>query len=177
VFLVWVYYSAQILLFGAELTQVYARRFGSRIMPSEGAISVSEQARANEGAPHRETIEQVAANGGSRQPVLAGASANGTGSYAYTNGTGHTNDVEHTNGAVSGQGKGHANGASQANGTSNKKRPRGDGGTKGAPDAVKKVLWAGLVSGTMALGTIAARRASAGVWRVVLREDPPTKDV
>lgn len=30
VFLVWVYYSAQILLFGAEFTHVYARRHGSR---------------------------------------------------------------------------------------------------------------------------------------------------
>jgi membrane protein len=29
VFLVWVYYSAQIVLFGAEFTHVYARRFGS----------------------------------------------------------------------------------------------------------------------------------------------------
>lgn len=29
VLLVWIYYSAQILLFGAEFTQVYARRFGS----------------------------------------------------------------------------------------------------------------------------------------------------
>jgi membrane protein len=29
--LVWVYYSAQILFFGAELTQVYARRHGSRL--------------------------------------------------------------------------------------------------------------------------------------------------
>jgi membrane protein len=28
VVLVWVYYSAQILFFGAELTQVYARRYG-----------------------------------------------------------------------------------------------------------------------------------------------------
>jgi len=30
VLLLWVYYSAQILFFGAELTQVYARRYGSR---------------------------------------------------------------------------------------------------------------------------------------------------
>jgi membrane protein len=31
IFLIWVYYSAQILLFGAELTQVYALRYGSRM--------------------------------------------------------------------------------------------------------------------------------------------------
>lgn len=31
--LVWVYYSAQIFFFGAEITQVYANRFGSRLLP------------------------------------------------------------------------------------------------------------------------------------------------
>jgi membrane protein len=36
--LIWVYYSAQILFFGAELTQVYARRHGSRLgLPAEAA--------------------------------------------------------------------------------------------------------------------------------------------
>ncbi len=29
IFLVWIYYSAQILLFGAELTHVYALNYGS----------------------------------------------------------------------------------------------------------------------------------------------------
>ncbi len=32
--LVWVYYSAQIVFFGAEFTKAYANRFGSRIVPS-----------------------------------------------------------------------------------------------------------------------------------------------
>jgi membrane protein len=31
VFLIWIYYSAQILLFGAELTHVYAFKYGSRV--------------------------------------------------------------------------------------------------------------------------------------------------
>jgi membrane protein len=31
--LLWIYYSAQILLFGAEFTQVYANQFGSKIVP------------------------------------------------------------------------------------------------------------------------------------------------
>jgi membrane protein len=35
ILLVWVFYSAQILFFGAELTQVYARRYGSRITPND----------------------------------------------------------------------------------------------------------------------------------------------
>jgi membrane protein len=35
IFLAWVYYSAQILFFGAELTQVYANQYGSRIVPED----------------------------------------------------------------------------------------------------------------------------------------------
>lgn len=31
VFLIWIYYSAQILLFGAEITHIYALKYGSRI--------------------------------------------------------------------------------------------------------------------------------------------------
>ncbi len=41
VILLWIYYSAQILLFGAEFTQVYANRYGSRIIPHPDAISLS----------------------------------------------------------------------------------------------------------------------------------------
>ena len=37
VFLAWVFYSAQILLFGAELTQVYARKRGRSIRPNSHA--------------------------------------------------------------------------------------------------------------------------------------------
>jgi membrane protein len=37
VLLVWIYYSTQILFFGAELTQVYATRYGSGFRPSRGA--------------------------------------------------------------------------------------------------------------------------------------------
>lgn len=35
VFLAWVYYSAQIILLGAEFTQVYARMYGSKIRPGK----------------------------------------------------------------------------------------------------------------------------------------------
>ena len=41
IILVWVYYSAQILLYGAEFTAVYAIRYGSRIVPTENAISLN----------------------------------------------------------------------------------------------------------------------------------------
>lgn len=49
VLLLWIYYSSLILFFGAELTQVYARRFGSRIMPKEGAERVTGAERAQQG--------------------------------------------------------------------------------------------------------------------------------
>lgn len=59
VILLWVYYSAQILFFGAEFTQVYARRFGSRIMPAENAVPVTEEARAQQGMPHSKKMKQT----------------------------------------------------------------------------------------------------------------------
>ena len=41
VLLVWVYYSAQIFFIGAEITQVYSRRYGSGIRPDESAELIS----------------------------------------------------------------------------------------------------------------------------------------
>ena len=38
VLLVWVYYSAQIVLYGAEMTRLFAERYGSGVHPDEGAI-------------------------------------------------------------------------------------------------------------------------------------------
>lgn len=38
ILLVWVFYSAQILFYGAELTQVYGRHFGSQIQPNRYAV-------------------------------------------------------------------------------------------------------------------------------------------
>jgi membrane protein len=38
--LLWIYYSAQILLFGAEFTQVYSDKFGSHVEPAEYAVRV-----------------------------------------------------------------------------------------------------------------------------------------
>jgi membrane protein len=43
--LLWIYYSAQILLFGAEFTQVYANQFGSKIVP-EGEEAAARPAEA-----------------------------------------------------------------------------------------------------------------------------------
>lgn len=49
VILAWVYYAAQILFFGAEFTQVYARRYGSQIVPAANAVPITDEARAEQG--------------------------------------------------------------------------------------------------------------------------------
>jgi membrane protein len=59
VLLAWVYYSSQILFFGAEFTRVYARRFNRRFPPSRGAVFLTEQQRIHEGIPHQKTVEDA----------------------------------------------------------------------------------------------------------------------
>jgi membrane protein len=59
VLIVWVYYSAQVLFFGAELTQVYARRYGSKILPTEQAKNAHQR--------EAERPSQIA--GGQMQPT------------------------------------------------------------------------------------------------------------
>ncbi|HEY0069918.1 MAG TPA: YihY/virulence factor BrkB family protein [Chloroflexia bacterium] len=54
IILVWIYYSALIFFIGAELTQVIARRFGSRVMPAPNAEPLTEEARAQEGIPSKD---------------------------------------------------------------------------------------------------------------------------
>ncbi|MEC4895287.1 MAG: YihY/virulence factor BrkB family protein [Oscillatoria sp. PMC 1051.18] len=49
IILAWVYYSAQILFFGAEFTQVYARKYGSQIMPDRHSVSVTPPKSARQG--------------------------------------------------------------------------------------------------------------------------------
>ncbi len=51
VLLVWIYYSSQILFFGAEFTQVYANRYGSQIQPARDAEPVTDRMRAQQGIP------------------------------------------------------------------------------------------------------------------------------
>jgi membrane protein len=51
VILVWVYYSSQLLLFGAEFTRVYANKMGSPLIPTDNAIPVTLNARARQGMP------------------------------------------------------------------------------------------------------------------------------
>jgi membrane protein len=49
ILLIWVYYSAQILFFGAEFTKVYAKSYGSGLRPAPDAIPVTPEARAEQG--------------------------------------------------------------------------------------------------------------------------------
>jgi membrane protein len=44
VVLVWIYYSSQIVLFGAELTRAYANRYGSQVRPDENAVEAPHAA-------------------------------------------------------------------------------------------------------------------------------------
>jgi membrane protein len=41
--LLWIFFSAQVLLFGAEFTQVYANSYGSHVRPTPNAIQVERQ--------------------------------------------------------------------------------------------------------------------------------------
>ena len=49
VLLLWIYYAAQILFFGAEFTQVYAKKYGSKIVPSDNAEFITGEQRAEQG--------------------------------------------------------------------------------------------------------------------------------
>lgn len=49
--LLWVYYSAQILLFGAKFTQIYSNQYSSHVEPVPGAEAVTLKEVVSE--PHR----------------------------------------------------------------------------------------------------------------------------
>jgi membrane protein len=49
VVLLWVYYSSQVMLFGAELTQAYARHFGEPVRPSANAVPLAPAEQALQG--------------------------------------------------------------------------------------------------------------------------------
>ena len=55
VVLLWVYYSSQIFLFGAEMTYLYANRTGRPLKTKLHAEAVTEEARAREGMERRPT--------------------------------------------------------------------------------------------------------------------------
>jgi membrane protein len=60
VLLLWVYYSAQILLFGAEFTRIWAQKHGSRGVPADNAVGVTAETRARQGMPCAEDVAAAA---------------------------------------------------------------------------------------------------------------------
>jgi membrane protein len=58
VLLAWVYYSAQILFFGAEFTWVYTKRYKHRLIPARGAVLLSEASRIHQGIPHSSVVNE-----------------------------------------------------------------------------------------------------------------------
>lgn len=77
VLLLWVYYSAQIIFFGAEFTQVYANQYGKRIVPAAHAVPLTEQERLQQGLSRTDTPpgETLAAAAVMDEPVERQASA------------------------------------------------------------------------------------------------------
>jgi len=59
VLLAWVYYSAQVFFFGAELTWVYAKHHQRVLLPARGAVFLTEEARIHQGIPHTDTIQKA----------------------------------------------------------------------------------------------------------------------
>jgi membrane protein len=59
VILVWVYYSAQLLLLGAEFTQVFARRYGSFAPVPEKKSAQEKEAEAESAKPKTQDSEQL----------------------------------------------------------------------------------------------------------------------
>ncbi len=76
VLLIWVYYSAQIFLLGAEFTWVYAHRFGSKKSASEPAPAVtlpSREAKVQGGEPAPPVTDAAEPSGGLLGAVPAAA--------------------------------------------------------------------------------------------------------
>ena len=59
VLLAWIYYSAQILFFGAEFTWVYSKHYKHRLVPARGAVFLTEEMRVNQGIPRADTVKEA----------------------------------------------------------------------------------------------------------------------
>jgi membrane protein len=55
--LLWDYYAAQILLFGATFTRSYAERHGSGVVPAANAVPLTAQGRAIQGIPTDQDVQ------------------------------------------------------------------------------------------------------------------------
>jgi membrane protein len=57
VILLWIYYSAQVVFFGAEFTKVYSRRVGAVVVPDKLAVPLTAEARAAQGMDRRKRAQ------------------------------------------------------------------------------------------------------------------------
>jgi membrane protein len=80
ILLLWVYYSSQILFLGAEFTEVYARRHGSRIEPDEDAVRVKEVKVNPDEAERLEREAPAGSRRGAARPAEREPEPVGTGS-------------------------------------------------------------------------------------------------
>jgi membrane protein len=67
--LIWVYYSAQILFFGAEFTRQYSLARGDGRQPEENAVKVTEEDKAKQGRPSEGRVEAKVAQAEGRAPA------------------------------------------------------------------------------------------------------------
>lgn len=77
VVVLWIYYSAQILFLGAEFTQVYANRFGSRVQPAPEAVPTTERQRLEQGMPRQRDVKVAAKKDESVEAAAARRHAQG----------------------------------------------------------------------------------------------------
>jgi hypothetical protein len=66
--LLWVYYSAQILFFGAEFTRAYAMAHGDGKQPEANAVKVTEEDKAKQGRASEGRVAASVRNGGTVPP-------------------------------------------------------------------------------------------------------------
>ena len=75
--LVWIYYSAQILFFGAEFTQVYANTYGPKILPENEEVTSQSDSRSKADAIRRPTAPSTSPATISSVDALAMEAENG----------------------------------------------------------------------------------------------------
>jgi membrane protein len=59
VILLWIYYSAQVVFFGAEFTKVYSRRVGAVVVPDTLAAPLTAEARAAQGMDRSKRAQET----------------------------------------------------------------------------------------------------------------------
>lgn len=57
--LLWIYYSSQILLFGAEFTQVYADEYGAHVEPNDYAVKITQREIEHPTPEQAEKLEEA----------------------------------------------------------------------------------------------------------------------